>query len=125
MPGSDPVADYFAALDHPRKTEAVALCDLICSACPGLRARVKWNAPSFGHSGQEDWLTLRLHPAPAFQLVLHRGAKLMANPAPHPTVPMGLVIWKSADRGIVDFAKRPLDSIGSDLTALIRDWMAR
>ncbi len=124
LPGSDPITGYLADLDHPRKAEAAALCDLIRAACPGLRGGIKWNAPSFGRPEQEDWLTLRLHPAPAFQLVLHRGAKPMANPPPHPAVPKGLVVWKSADRGVVDFAKRPLDSVAGDLTALIRDWMA-
>ena len=124
IPGFDPVARYLAALDHPRAAEAAALCDLITTTCPGLRAGVKWNAPSFGHFGQEDWLTLRLLPVPAFQLVLHRGAKPMANPPPHPAVPAGLVVWKSADRGVVDFARRPLDSVTGDLVALIRGWMA-
>ena len=120
----DPIAAYFATLDHPRKGQAQALCALILQTCPDLRAGVKWNAPSFGKVGQDDWLTLRLHPAPAFQLVLHRGARPMADPPAHPIVPKGLVRWKSPDRGVVDFARCDLNDLRAPLSALIRDWMA-
>jgi hypothetical protein len=120
----DPVAAYLAALDHPRKAQAAALCAVIVQTCPDLRRGLKWNAPSFGKAGQDDWLTLRLHPAPAFQLILHRGAKPMAEPPAHPMVPKGLVQWKSPDRGVVDFAKRDPAEVAIALAALIRDWMA-
>ena len=113
---------YFEALEHPRKAEALALCALIHSNLPGLRAGIKWNAPSYGWPGQEDCLTLRLLPAPAFQLVLHRGVKALAAPVPHPAAPAGLVVWKSADRGLVDLTRRPLAEVEADLAALIRAW---
>lgn len=120
----DPVAAYLAALDHPRKAEAAALCALIRQTCPDFREGLKWNAPSYGPMGQDDWLTLRLHAAPAFQLILHRGVKAMANPPPHPATPKGLVTWKAPDRGVVDVAKRPLASVEADLVALVRAWVS-
>jgi hypothetical protein len=121
---SDPVAGYLAALVHPRASEAAALCALIRSAVPDLRSGLKWNAPSFGKPGHDDWLTLRLHPSPAFQLVLHRGAKPMEYPPAQPPTPKGLVLWKSPDRGVVDFAGRDLRSVTAPLVTLIQEWMA-
>lgn len=121
---SDPIAPYLAALDHPRAAEATALCALITATCPGLRAGIKWNAPSYGWPGQDDWLTLRLHPAPAFQLILHRGAKPLADPPARPVAPKGLVMWKGEERGVFDFAGRQFSDVEAALGDLIRGWMA-
>ena len=122
-PASEDLSAYFAALTHPRRDEALALCALIRAGCPQLQEGIKWNAPNYAGQIQGDCQTLRLHPAPAFQLVLHRGAKILADAPPHPATPKDLVVWKSADRGVVDFAKRTLDSVADDLTALIRAWV--
>lgn len=100
------------------------MCALITASCPGLRGGIKWNAPSFGWPGLDDWLTLRLHPAPAFQLILHRGARALSHPPARPVAPKGLVVWKGEERGVVDFAGRPLSDIEAALGELIRGWMA-
>lgn len=121
--GAGALERWFAALDHPRKAEVAALCAFITDTCPGLRQGIKWNAPSYGWPGQDDALTLRTHPAPAFQLILHRGAKPLADPPPVPHAPKGLVIWKGNQRGVVDFAARPVAQVHDALASLIRDWM--
>src|SRR5690606_10862776 len=68
------VDSYLDALQHARKAEIDTLRRLILSAVPGLVERIKWNAPSFG-LGDDDRLTMRLHPGDRLQLILHRGAR--------------------------------------------------
>lgn len=121
--GSAAVEAWFAALDHPRADEARALCHRILGLAAGMRQGIRWNAPSFGLPGQEDWLTLRLLPAPAFQLVLHRGARPRSLP-PRPDAPASLVHWKGPDRGVVDFARASPESLDPALGALIQAWLA-
>ena len=93
-PASEDLSAYFAALTHPRRDEALALCALIRAGCPQLQEGIKWNAPNYAGQIQGDCLTLRLHPAPAFQLVLHRGAKILADA---PRIPQLPKIWWSGN----------------------------
>ena len=72
------VDTYLDGLQHARKAEVEALRRLIHDSVPGLNERIKWNAPSFG-PGDDDRVTMRLHPGDRLQLILHRGAKAAAD----------------------------------------------
>lgn len=125
MPKPPPTVDaYLAALEHPRKAEIEALRAIVRGADPAIAERVKWNAPSFG-PGDEDRVTMRLHPKACLQLVFHRGAK-----AKDPTGfafedPSGLLAWQAADRAVVDFAQPgSVEARREAVQDLVRRWIA-
>jgi len=115
---------YLDALDHARKPEIEALRQLILDAVPGLSERIKWNAPSFG-KGDDDRITMRLHPGDRLQLILHRGAKAGADDFFRFEDPDRLLSWAAPDRGVVTF--RDADDLAAKSAALgevLRRWVA-
>lgn len=115
---------YLDDLQHARKTEVAALRLVILSAVPDLVERIKWNAPSFG-LGEDDRITMRLHPGDRLQLILHRGAKAGADDFFRFEDPDRLIAWAAPDRGLVTF--RDADDLASKsapLTEILRRWIA-
>lgn len=120
-----PVVDaYLAALVHRRKDEIVALRQLIHEAVPGLNERIKWNAPSFG-KGEDDRITMRLHPGDRLQLILHRGAKAGADDLFRFEDPDKLIAWAAPDRGVVTIVDAAdLAAKAEVLGEVLRRWVA-
>ena len=117
------VETYLEALEHRRKPEVEALRTLILGAVPGLSERIKWNAPSFG-MGEDDRITMRLHPGDRLQLILHRGAKAAADDLFRFEDPDRLIVWAAPDRGVVTF--RDADDLAAKaaaLTAILQRWV--
>jgi hypothetical protein len=115
---------YLDGLQHARKAEIETLRRAILDAVPGLRERIKWNAPSFG-LGEDDRITMRIHPGDRLQLILHRGAKAGADDFFRFEDPDKLLSWAAPDRGVVTF--RDADDLDTKLTALpevLRRWVA-
>ena len=115
---------YLDELQHARKAEVAALRLVILSAVPDLVERIKWNAPSFG-LGDDDRITMRLHPGDRLQLVLHRGAKAGADDFFRFEDPDRLIAWAAPDRGVVTF--KDADDLASKSAALseaLRRWVA-
>ena len=120
--GASDLDAYLAALDHPRRSEVIALVALILESAPGLTGQVKWNAPSFGRAG-DDRVTLRLHPPPALQIVFHRGARAKPEDGFSFDDPSGMVEWLAPDRGIVKLGEGELAEKGEALRTLIARWI--
>ena len=123
----EPVSIVDAYLDdlvHARKDEVLALRELILAAVPDLVERIKWNAPSFG-PGEDDRITMRLHPGDRLQLILHRGAKAGADDLFRFEDPGKLIAWAAPDRGVVNF-KDVADMAGKaePLSDILRRWVA-
>ena len=123
----DPVSVVDAYLDdlvHARKDEVLALRELILAAVPDLVERIKWNAPSFG-PGEDDRITMRLHPGDRLQLILHRGAKASADDLFRFEDPKKLIAWAAPDRGVVSF-KDAADMVAKaePLSDILRRWVA-
>lgn len=115
---------YLAGLQHARKPEIEALRVLILSAVPGLVERIKWNAPSFG-PGEDDRITMRLHPGDRLQLILHRGAKAGADDFFRFEDPARLITWAAPDRGVVSFSDADdLAAKSEALPDILRRWVA-
>ena len=115
---------YLDDLQHARKAEVAALRLVILSAVPDLVERIKWNAPSFG-LGDDDRITMRLHPGDRLQLILHRGAKAGADDFFRFEDPDRLIAWAAPDRGVVTF--KDADDLASKSAALseaLRRWVA-
>lgn len=95
------VSHFMDALVHARKAEVQELRAAILASDPAIEERVKWNAPSFCHGG-DDRVTLRLQPGDRLEIIFHRGAKKRADTDTFRfTDPTGLVRWLAPDRGVV------------------------
>lgn len=115
---------YLDALEHARKPEILALRQLILEAVPGLVERIKWNAPSFG-LGQDDRITMRLHPGDRLQLILHRGAKAGADDLFRFEDPDRLLSWAAPDRGVVNFKDaNDMAAKSKALSTVLQRWVA-
>jgi hypothetical protein len=118
------VDTYLEALEHRHKPAIEALRRLIHDAVPGLTERIKWNAPSFG-KGEDDRITMRLHPGDRLQLILHRGAKAGADDLFRFEDPDKLITWAAPDRGVVTFVDADdLADKSAALTEILRRWVA-
>lgn len=115
---------YLEALEHRHKPAVEALRRLIHDAVPGLTERIKWNAPSFG-KGEDDRITMRLHPGDRLQLILHRGAKAGADDLFRFEDPDKLITWAAPDRGVVTFSDADdLANKSAALAEILRRWVA-
>lgn len=115
---------YLDGLQHARKAEIESLRRAILDAVPGLEERIKWNAPSFG-LGEDDRITMRIHPGDRLQLILHRGAKAGADDFFRFEDPAKLLSWAAPDRGVVTF--KDAGDLAIKLAALpevLRRWVA-
>ena len=118
------VDSHLAGLQHGRKAEIETLRRLILAAVPDLNERIKWNAPSFG-PGEDDRITMRLHPGDRLQLILHRGAKAAADDFFRFEDPDKLLSWAAPDRGVVTFADADdLNAKAEALGEVLRRWVA-
>lgn len=120
-----PVVDtYLDALEHKLKPEVIALRGLIHDAVPGLNERIKWNAPSFG-KGDDDRITMRLHPGDRLQLILHRGAKAAADDLFRFEDPAKIISWAAPDRGVISFKDAAdLAAKSERLRDILKRWVA-
>jgi hypothetical protein len=115
---------YLDGLQHGRKAEIETLRRLILDAVPDLVERIKWNAPSFG-KGDDDRITMRLHPGDRLQLILHRGAKAAADDLFRFEDPDKLIAWAAPDRGVVSFSDADdLAAKAVPLRAIVQRWVA-
>jgi hypothetical protein len=118
------VDSYIDDLQHGRKGEVETLRRLILDAVPDLVERIKWNAPSYG-LGEDDRITMRLHPGDRLQLILHRGAKAGADDFFRFEDPDHLLAWAAPDRGVVTFKDREdLEAKSAALPEVLRRWVA-
>ena len=118
------VDTYLDDLKHARKGEITALRRVILEAVPDLVERIKWNAPSFG-PGEDDRITMRIHPGDRVQLILHRGAKAGADDFFRFEDPDKLLSWAAPDRGVVTFKDAAdLSSKSAPLGEVLRRWVA-
>ncbi|MDB5614668.1 MAG: hypothetical protein JWQ22_2321 [Devosia sp.] len=118
------VDSYMDDLQHGRKAEIETLRRLILGAVPELNERIKWNAPSFG-KGEDDRVTMRLHPGDRLQLILHRGAKAAADDLFRFEDPDKLIAWAAPDRGVITFKDADdLSAKSAALPDILRRWVA-
>lgn len=111
-------------LQHPLIKEINLLRQLILTANPSLVENIKWNGPNYSLNG-EDRITMRIQPLKQFQLIFHRGAKVLALPKAKLINDIsGLLSWKTNDRAIATFKnKEDIVTAKSTLTTLINDWL--
>ena len=118
------VDTYMDALEHRHKPAIASLRRLILTEVPDLVERIKWNAPSFGR-GEDDRITMRLHPGDRLQLILHRGVKAGADDLFRFEDPHKVIAWAAPDRGVVSFKDAAdMAAKAEPLSDILRRWVA-
>jgi hypothetical protein len=118
------VDEYMKQLDHPLKSTAQQIRELILAVDDGLDERIKWNAPSFCYDGV-DRVTFVLRPLDRVQLIFHRGATTRNDTATFQFVDdTGLIDWITPDRGVVSIeGDDDLVDKRDDLAKLVARWV--
>lgn len=119
------VPDFLSSLDPRTRSTVDRLREIIATAAPGLRERIKWNAPSFA-LGEDDLITLGLERRGGVRLVLHRGAKSKDSADFRFDDPGGLARWPAPDRGVMVFQDlQVVEATASALHDLCARWVQR
>lgn len=118
------VTAFLDGLNHPLRAEIELLRQIIKSAADGLTENIKWNGPNYSFNG-EDRITMRVQTVKAIQLIFHRGAKKLAQPAGKLIDDTsGLLAWKENDRAVATFKNvGEIEKCQFDLTRIINDWI--
>jgi hypothetical protein len=119
------VDDYMASLEHPHREAIQELREFILAVDSRIKEQVKWNAPSFYL--EDDFATLRIHPAPILQLVLYSGPKKKPNAKPFVIPdPHNLVEWAAMDRCVITFESlTDVRSKKAALKPIIAKWISQ
>ncbi len=119
------VSDFLDKQDHPFKNVIEQLRTLILSANPALYESIKWNGPNYCFENQ-DRITMRIQPpTKQVQLIFHRGAKKLSQPAEKIiTNKSKMLVWKENDRAIITFKSlQEIENEKKELTKIINEWI--
>ena len=117
------VQAFIAELEHPLKSDIVALREVLLGTDASIAEEIKWNAPSFRTS--EHFATMHLRAKDSLQLILHLGAR-SRNVIPPGAIedPHKLLKWLGPDRASVTFAgRKDLEHKTAPLVAIVRQWI--
>ncbi len=120
-PKTATVDEFLAGLVHARSAAINRVRAVLLASDGDLGERIKWNAPSFGHGG-DDRVTFRLQPGDRFELVLHRGVKKRTDPFSFDD-PDQKITWAAPDRGTIAVPDPMTDSDEQQLVALANRWL--
>ena len=121
--GSQSVAAFLAALDHPLKAEILALRQIILDADKSIAEGIKWNTLSFRTT--DYFATVHLRAKDGVQVILHRGAKVRDNSSAV-TIPdpASLLEWLARDRASVKFRDmKDIEARRAAFTRVVRAWI--
>lgn len=119
------VTTFLKNLKHPLLKEIEALRTLILKTDSTIGENIKWNGPNYYHQGI-DKITLRIHPPPHLQLILHRGAKVLKQPKGKLIeVDSDMLLWKGNDRAVITFKNmKEIKAKEIELKEIISKWLA-
>jgi hypothetical protein len=116
------VDEFLANLKHPQNASILRLRAAILGVDSAITERIKWNAPSFCHGG-DDRVTFRFPPKGGVQLIFHRGAKAKDTTGFSFADPSGLIEWAAVDRGVVTLSNdSDIDAKTIRVIELVRAW---
>lgn len=119
------VTQFLDQLHHPLRKEIEQLRKIILEADSKLDESIKWNGPNYSYHG-EDRITMKIMPPKQIQLVFHRGAKKLEQPANRIIDdPSGLLSWRENDRAITSFKSMDeVEKAHQNLKSIIVKWIA-
>lgn len=121
---NEEVTEFLDALNHPLRNEIEALRRIILSANADLIENIKWNAPNYRFGG-DDRITMKIRPPKQVQIIFHRGAKPVAQPAER-LIEDGskLLAWKTNDRAVAAFSDMTeIAANEAKLAGIVKDWL--
>lgn len=124
MNKSEEVTSFLDKETHPYRNEIEKLRELILKAHKDLTENIKWNGPNYS-IGDQDRITMRIHPPKQIQIIFHRGAKVLEAPKNKLIKEdFGLLAWKGNDRAVATF--KNMDNIVSrekEFERIVKDWI--
>ena len=119
------VTKFLDDLNHPFRKEIEQVRKYILSANIELTENIKWNGPNYCY-GNNDRITMRIHPPKQIQLIFHRGAKIQEQPKDKLIKnDSGLLTWRENDRAIATFKNMAdIKNRQSDLARIVKDWIS-
>jgi hypothetical protein len=122
MSAKQPTVEKFLTdLEHPRADDIRRIRTGLLAGDAELGERIKWNAPSFGHDG-DDRVTFRLQPGDRFEVVFHRGVHKRDDPFTFDD-PDHLITWATNDRGTTVVAVGMTENEETRLLTLVHRWL--
>lgn len=119
------VTDFLNQQNHPFRSEIERVRQIILAANNELTENIKWNGPNYSVHSQ-DRITMRIQPPKAqVQLIFHRGAKKLTQPATKLiAIHSKLLVWKENDRAIVTFnSGAEIEQHAAELTEIVNQWI--
>jgi hypothetical protein len=119
------VEAFIKETKHPLKPVLMTLREIIAKADSTLTEQIKWNAPSFCHTG-DDRITVHLGKKDCIMIIWHRGAKSKDRKGGGPLLEdaSGLLQWQSPDRAVSKFfSVEEVKQNKSVLTNLVKQWI--
>lgn len=118
------VTAFLDALKHPLRAEIEALRTCILNADKNLVEDIKWNGPNYSLNGN-DRITMKIQPPKQIQLILHRGAKKIAQPKNKLIASTSkLLDWKENDRAVIGFKTlKEIEAADKELSTILKQWL--
>lgn len=118
------VTHFLEALKHPLLPEIMALRAIILQANTELTENIKWNGPNYS-LGDDDRITMKIHPPKQIQIIFHRGVKKQEQPKDRIIEDeSGLLQWKEKDRAVAAFRNRTeIDKNQLHLSKIVMEWI--
>lgn len=115
---------FLDAMNHPLRQEIDALRMIILNSNIQLTENIKWNGPNYCFDGQ-DRVTLKINPPKKLQLIFHRGAKKLPQPAEKLIdSAYSKIDWKENDRAVITFLTlKEIEESQSMLQYFIKQWI--
>lgn len=97
------VTNFLDGQSHPLRENIEMLREIILGSNSEISENIKWNGPNYCFE-EQDRISMRINPPKQLQLIFHRGAKKIAQPAGRLIEDAtGLLDWKENDRAVATF----------------------
>ena len=74
------VTNFLDGQSHPLRENIEMLREIILGSNSEISENIKWNGPNYCFE-EQDRISMRINPPKQLQLIFHRGAKKIAQPA--------------------------------------------
>lgn len=118
------VTAFLDGLRHPLRDNIEILRGIILESNPEISENIKWNGPNYCFE-EKDRITMRIHPPKQLQLIFHRGAQKVKQPAERLIEDAsGLLEWKENDRAVATFKNiEAINTEKENLQKIVNKWI--
>ncbi len=118
------VTAFLDGQSHPLRDNIEILRGIILESNPEISENIKWNGPNYCFE-DKDRITMRIHPPKQLQLIFHRGAQKVKQPAERLIEDAsGLLEWKENDRAVATFKNiEAINTEKENLQKIVNKWI--